>query len=217
MVLLDVLPRFSGGQTHYYPGFNSKNQGDREKLKLEIKKLIKEEIGLEAIVRTRCSPGLVGQAYHGNSSFQEPDILVLPNVPRDGSYCVDLTIERELQGDLAHIQTCMLFTTSFGERCIRVMTTCIPITKKIADVFYYADQVSCVRAMAYQAIDKAITFKVRDGKDYLIRKTLAVCGAYKREVVGMPPSKAHQLSVCRSLSMLPAMTLALIKSVSASL
>lgn len=67
------------------------------------------------------------------------------------------------------------------------------------------------------AIDKAITFKVRDGKDYLIRKTLAVCGAYKREVVGMPPSKAHQLSVCRSLSMLPAMTLALIKSVSAAL
>lgn len=64
------------------------------------------------------------------------------------------------------------------------------------------------------AIDKAVTFKVRDGKDYLIRKTIALCGAYKKEVVGMPPSKAHQLTVCRSLSMLPAMTLALIKSVS---
>lgn len=63
------------------------------------------------------------------------------------------------------------------------------------------------------AIDKAITFKVRDGKDYLVQKTVAVCGAYEREVIGVSPSKGHQLSVCRSLSMLPAMTLALIKSV----
>lgn len=144
------MPRFTGGQTHYYPGFNAHNQGDREKLLLEIKKLMKEEIGLEAIIRTRCSPGLVCKSYHGNFSFQEPDIFVLPNVPRDASYCVDLAIERELQGDLAYVQTCMLFTTSFGERCIRVMTTCLPVTKKITDVFYAADQSSCVRAMAYQ-------------------------------------------------------------------
>jgi protein transport protein SEC24 len=144
------VPRFTGGRTHYYPGFNSKNQGDREKLKLEIKHLVKEEIGLEAIIRTRCSPGLVCKSFHGNFSFQEPDIMVLPTVPRDASYCVDLSIERELQGDLAYIQTCMLFTTSFGERCIRVMTTCLPVTRKITEVFYNVDQLSSVRAMAYQ-------------------------------------------------------------------
>jgi protein transport protein SEC24 len=154
ITFVDVLPRFSGGQTHYYPGFSSKNQGDREKFRLEVKKLIKEEIGLEAIVRTRCSPGLIAKSYHGNFSFQEPDILVLPNVPRDSSYCVDLTIDRELQSDLAYIQTCMLFTTSFGERCIRVMTTCLLVTKKITDVFCFADQSSCVRAMAYQGNQK---------------------------------------------------------------
>lgn len=195
--------------------------------------MVKEEIGLEAIIRTKCSPGLVCKSYHGNFSFQEPDILVLPNVPRDGSYCVDLSIERELQGDLAYVQTCMLFTTSFGERCIRVMTTCLPVTRKITDIFYSADQLSCVRSLAYQgiffneiveadyltyifylAIDKAVTFKVRDGKEYLIQKTIAVCSAYSKEIIGIAPSKNSQLNVCRSLSLLPALTLALIKSVS---
>ncbi|KAG1062445.1 hypothetical protein G6F42_027423 [Rhizopus arrhizus] len=50
---LNVIPRFTGGQMHYYPGFNASNMGDREKLKLEIMKLVPEEIGLEAIVRTK--------------------------------------------------------------------------------------------------------------------------------------------------------------------
>ncbi|KAG2235504.1 hypothetical protein INT48_007902 [Thamnidium elegans] len=209
---LNVLPRFTGGQTHYYPGFSSKNQGDREKLNLEIKKLVKEEIGLEAIIRTKCSPGIVCKSYHGNFSFQEPDILVLPNVPRDGSYCMDLAIERELRGEYAYVQTCMLFTTCFGERCIRVMTTCIPVTKRVTDVYYAVDQLCCVRSLAYQAIDKAVTFKVRDGKEYLIQKAVDICRAYSKEVIGVTPSKNTQLNISRSLSLLPAMILALIKS-----
>jgi protein transport protein SEC24 len=147
-----VIPRFTGGQTHYLAGFSAKNAGDREKLKLEIKKLVREEVGLEAIVRTKCSPGLVCKAYHGNFSFQEPDILVLPNVPRDASYCIDLAIERDLQGDLAFIQTCMLFTSIKGERLIRVMTSCLPVTRKIAEVFYSVDQMSMARAMAFRGI-----------------------------------------------------------------
>jgi protein transport protein SEC24 len=147
-----VVPRFTGGQTHYFPGFNAKNTGDREKLKLEIKKLVREEIGLEAIVRTKCSPGLVCKAYHGNFSFQEPDILVLPNVPRDASYCIDLGIESDLPNNLAVIQTCMLFTSTKGERLIRVMTTCLPVTRKIAEVFYAVDQLSLAKAMVCQGI-----------------------------------------------------------------
>lgn len=147
-----MIPRFTGGQTHYFPGFSAKNAGDREKLGQEIKKLVREDVGLEAIVRTKCSPGLTCKAYHGNFSFQEPDILVLSNVPRDATYCVDLGIERDLPGDWAFIQTCMLFTSSKGERLIRVMTTCLPVTRKIAEVFYAADQMSMTRAIAFRGI-----------------------------------------------------------------
>lgn len=63
------------------------------------------------------------------------------------------------------------------------------------------------------AIDKAVTFKVRDGKEYLIQKALDICRAYSREVIGITPSKNTQMNICRSLSLLPAMILALIKSV----
>lgn len=64
------------------------------------------------------------------------------------------------------------------------------------------------------AIDKAVTYKVRDGKEYLIRKAIEICRAYSKEVIGITPSKNTQLNISRSLSLLPAMILALIKSVS---
>lgn len=44
----------------------------------------------------------------------------------------------------------MLYTSSLGERFIRVMTTCLPITRKITELFYAVDQQSAIRAMAYQ-------------------------------------------------------------------
>ncbi|KAI8358418.1 hypothetical protein BD560DRAFT_437722 [Blakeslea trispora] len=209
---LNVLPKYTGGQTHYYPGFNSKNQGDREKFRLEIEKLIKEQIGLEAIARTRCSPGLVCSAYYGNFSFQEPDILVMPNVSRDGSYCIDLAIDKDIQDNFVSIQTCMLLTTSQGQRIIRVMTTCLPVTKQVTELFYSADQLSVIRSLAYQALEKASTRKLKDGKDHLIRQTVDICRSYTKEVVGIAPSKSMQLNLCRSLSLLPAIALAILKT-----
>lgn len=59
-----------------------------------------------------------------------------------------------------------------------------------------------------------MTLKIRDGKEYLAQKTMAICNAYSKEVIGVVPSKSAQLNVCRSLSLLPAMMLALLKSVS---
>jgi protein transport protein SEC24 len=64
------------------------------------------------------------------------------------------------------------------------------------------------------AIDKAVTIKIRDGKGYLIQQTSDICSAYSKEVVGVVPSKSSQLNLCRSLSLLPALMLALLKSVS---
>ncbi|KAI9484105.1 MAG: Sec23/Sec24 trunk domain-containing protein [Benjaminiella poitrasii] len=212
---LNVLPSLTGGETHYFPGFSAGNQSDRLKLKSEICKLIREEVGLEAIMRTKCSPGLICTAYHGHFSFQSPDILVLPNVSRSGSYCIDLDIERRkgLRGDFGYLQTCLLFTTSKGERIIRVMTTCLPVTKNMTDVFYKADQMSIAKAISCRAIDKAITSRIKAGREYLIQQITDICRSYGKEVIGITATtKNIHLSLSSSLSILPVLILGLLKS-----
>ncbi|KAI8997046.1 hypothetical protein BDB01DRAFT_713526, partial [Pilobolus umbonatus] len=209
---LSVIPKFTGGRTYCYPGFDGRMEGDRNRLKYEMVNLLKEEVGSEAILRTKCSSGLICKSYHGNFLLQPPDILILPNVPRDGSYCIDLSIEKELTNDLVYIQTCMLYTTIRGERCIRVMTSCVPVTRKIIDVFYSADQLAIVRALSHQALEKSSSIRKKEGKDYLVQQMTSIFNAYSKEIVGSVPSKTQQLTISRSLSLLSVMLLGLIKS-----
>ena len=147
---LNVVPRFTGGQTHFYPGFHSTNQGDALRLKEEVISLLSEEIGLEAVLRTRCSQGIVCRAFYGNCTTRIPDIMALPNVPRDQSYCIELGIEEEIQSSFAHFQTAMLYTTCFGERRIRVMNLCLPVTKSISELYSSVDQVAIARTLCHQ-------------------------------------------------------------------
>ncbi|KAI8371496.1 uncharacterized protein BYT42DRAFT_501415 [Radiomyces spectabilis] len=188
---LNVIPRFTGGQTHYYPAFNQANVSDVVKLKEEVKMLLGEHIGLEAVMRTRCSPGLICKAFYGNCTTRVPDIMALPNVPRHQSYCVDLAIEEDIQSSMAFFQTALLHTTCTGERRIRVMTLCLPVTK---------------------TIDKAAIYKLRDAREYLTRSVIDICSGYGKEIMGSGASGAARLTMCRELSLLPLLVLGILKT-----
>ncbi|CAO3606653.1 unnamed protein product [Mucor hiemalis] len=208
---LNVVPRFTGGQTHFYPGFSGLNQGDAIRLKEEIISLLSEQVGLEAVMRTRCSPGIVCHAFYGNCTTRVPDIMALPNVPRDQSYCIDLGIEEDIQTNFVHFQTAMLYTTCFGERRIRVMNLCLPVTKSISELYSSVDQVALARAICHQATDKGANGKLRDGRDYLSKQVIDICSGYGKEVIGVSSANA-QLTICRELNLLPLLILGVLKT-----
>lgn len=156
MNCLDVIPRFTGGQTHFYPGFHAGNQAESVRLKQEIIALLSEEIGLEAVMRTRCSEGIICKAFYGNFTTRVPDVMALPNVPRGQSYCVELDLEEDIQSSCVFFQTALLYTTCFGERRIRVMNLCLPVTKSMSELYSSADQVIIARALCHQGTGKDI-------------------------------------------------------------
>ncbi|KAI7872890.1 hypothetical protein BDF14DRAFT_1877347 [Spinellus fusiger] len=209
---LNVIPRFTGGQTHYFPHPNVNSPADRIQLLQEIKSVLKEPIGLEAVMRTRCSPGIVCHAFHGNFTTRPPDIMALPNVPMDQSYCVDLVIEEDIQTPVVYFQTALLYTSCFGERRIRVMNLCLPVVSTAAQVFGAADQFAIARSLCHLAIDKAVTSKLRDARELLVKHTADICGAYGKEVIGAGSSAMSQLLMPQHLSLLPLLVLGILKS-----
>ncbi|CAO3624413.1 unnamed protein product [Cunninghamella echinulata] len=208
---LNVIPRFTGGQTHFFPGYNGNNQADNEKIKQEVMSLLGEKIGLEAVMRTRCSSGLICKSFYGNCTVRSPDIMALPNVPRGQSYCIEIGIEEDIQSPTVYFQTALLYTTCFGERRIRVMNLCLPVTKSISDMYTAVDQFSIARALCHQAIDKAATNKLREGRDLLWKSTAEICNTYSKEMMGSS-SNANQMTVCRELGLLPLLILGLLKT-----
>lgn len=128
------LPRFTGGQTYFYPGFHASRSEDALKFAHEFSELLAEEIGLEAVLRIRASRNLRMSAFHGNFFIRSTDLLALPNVPRNQSYCVEVAVEDEIRGPTACFQTALLHTTCYGERRIRVVTLCLPVTSSVTEM-----------------------------------------------------------------------------------
>ncbi|KAI8875208.1 hypothetical protein K501DRAFT_203111, partial [Backusella circina FSU 941] len=208
---LNVIPRFTGGQTHYFHEFKAENQAESYRLKQEVVALLSEEIGLEAVMRTRCSPGIICKSFYGNCTTRVPDIMALPNVPRDQSYCIEIAIEEDIQTSHAYFQTALLYTTCFGERRIRVMNLCLPVTKSISELYTSTNQIAIARTLCHQAIDLGVNKKLRDGRDYLSKQISELCTAYRKEIMGAAAS-ASQLTLCRELCLLPLLLLGVLKS-----
>lgn len=209
---MNVMPHFTGGKTHYYPMFNANNLTQATKVKEEIKHLLSEKIGMEAVMKTRTSPGLICREFHGHFTTRQPDIMALPNVPRDQTYVVELGIEEEIKAPTVYIQTALLFTTCEGERRLRVVTICLPVTTSLSQIFTSADQVAIAHTIAHQAMNKAATTKISSGTDHVADSIVQICKAYGKEVMASTASGSAHLSICDNLKLLPLLGLGLIKN-----
>ena len=56
---LSCLPRYTGGQTFYYPGWNASRSEDAMKFANEFSKFLSVEIALEAVMRIRATAGML--------------------------------------------------------------------------------------------------------------------------------------------------------------
>ncbi|KAJ8657095.1 hypothetical protein O0I10_007175 [Lichtheimia ornata] len=212
MATLGCLPRFTGGQTYFYPGFHASRSEDALKFAHEFSELLAEEIGLEAVLRIRASRNLRMSAFHGNFFIRSTDLLALPNVPRNQSYCVEVAIEDEVRGPTACFQTALLHTTCYGERRIRVVTLCLPVTSSVTDMLNSINPQAVTAYLANKAVERGQTSKLDDARDAVVNKTIDILGVYKSQVLGLGKgSTSPQLSVPEHLKLLPLLTLALIK------
>lgn len=63
---LSNLPRYTGGQTYFYPGWNAGRSEDAIKFASEFSDYLSSEIGLEAVLRVRATTGLRMSTFYGN-------------------------------------------------------------------------------------------------------------------------------------------------------
>ncbi|KAI9490579.1 hypothetical protein BDB00DRAFT_768538 [Zychaea mexicana] len=208
---LSCLPHYTGGQTYYYPGFNAARTEDAFKFAHEFSELLGEEIGLEAVIRIRASRGLRMNAFHGNFFIRSTDLLALPNVPRNQSYCVEVAIEDDIKTPTVCFQTALLHTTCHGERRIRVVTLCIPVTTSISEMYANANQQAIADYLANKGVERALSSKLDDARDAIVNKVADIFSVYKSHVLGSGPGSTPQLTGPSNLNLLPLLALCLIK------
>ncbi|NXD62641.1 SC24B protein, partial [Eolophus roseicapillus] len=207
---LACMSKYSAGCIYYYPSFHrSHNPAQAEKLQKDLKRYLTRKIGFEAVMRIRCTKGLSIHTFHGNFFVRSTDLLSLANVNPDAGFAVQMSIEESLTDtSLVCFQTALLYTSSKGERRIRVHTLCLPVVSSLADVYAGADVQAVVCLLANMAVDRSVSSSLSDARDALVNAVVDSLAAYMSTVSNLQQS---MLIAPNSLKLFPLYVLALLK------
>ncbi|KAL2194576.1 hypothetical protein P885DRAFT_80264 [Corynascus similis CBS 632.67] len=208
---LSNLPRYTGGQTWFYPGWNAGRPEDAIKFASEFSDFLSSEIGLEAVLRVRATTGLRMSTFYGNFFNRSSDLCAFPAFPRDQCYVVEVAIDENLTKNVVCLQTAVLHTTCNGERRIRVLTLALPTTTNLADVYASADQCAITTYYSHKAVERALSNGLDSARDMLQSKITELLQTFKKELAG--GSMGGGLQFPSNLRGLPALFLGLIKHV----
>lgn len=210
---IGFLPKITGGSLYYYPNFHAGKDGN--KFCHELLRCLSRETAFEAVMRIRMSKGFKIASYYGNFLNRSSDLLALPNCDADKAFGIQIQMEDGINpGPEAYMQTALLYTTSGGERRIRVHTTRIPTTDQIAELFSSVDEDALVCLMNKIAADRVIQKSSRglkDARDLFEQRTVDTYRTY-RSLFPQQEKGPDRLLYPKTLSNLAVESMALMKS-----
>ncbi|CAG0920020.1 unnamed protein product [Notodromas monacha] len=211
LATLSGISKFSGGCIHYIPGFHvTRFPLSGEKLEAELGRYLSRKIGFEAVMRVRCTRGLAVHTFHGNFFVRSTDLLSLPNVNPDAGFGMQVVIEEALTGvQNACFQAAVLYTSSKGERRIRVHTLCLPVSGSLPQLLHSVDQEAVVGLLAKMAVDRTVTASLTDAREAFVNMVVDMLSAFRAAEGG----GGMGLTSAPNARLIPVYVLALMKSV----
>ena len=209
---LSCLPRYTGGQTFYYPTYDAQHPENARKFAHELHAVLTSPISFEAVLRLRATRGIRTLSFHGNFFVRSSDLLALPSVPSDQSYMIECEVDEPLHTPFVVFQSVVLHSTSDGERRIRVMTTALPTTTSLSEVYASADQVAIATYFANKAVEKSLHARLDDARGLLRTRLTDILGAYRQTMTNTRGGNAAHLMIAQNLSLLPLLVLGLLRN-----
>jgi len=211
LATLSGISKFSGGQVQTFPGYHSHhNPPQAERFERALRRYLTRKIGFEAVMRIRCTRGMSLHTFHGHFFVRSTDLLSLPNVNPDSAFGMQVSIEEDLKDSReVSFQAALLYTSSKGERRIRVHTLCLPTTASLQEVIQGADQHCTVGLLSKMAVDRTLNSSLADAREAFIN----VCvDAIERWKVVQCINQPGVLPSSSALKLLPLLVLAALKS-----
>jgi protein transport protein SEC24 len=93
------------------------------------------------------------------------------------------------------------------------VTTGIPTTSNLSEVYASVDQVAVATYFANKAVERSVMYKLEDARDLLQNKLVEILQAYKGSMTAAGAGASAQLAISENMKMLPLLILGLLKNV----
>ncbi|KAG1368068.1 protein transport protein Sec24-like [Cocos nucifera] len=208
---LGSLAKYTGGQVYHLPSFQAATH--QEKLRYELARDLTRETAWESVMRIRCGKGVRFSTYHGHFMLRSTDLLALPAVDCDKAFAMQLSLEDTLMTtQIVYFQVALLYTSSSGERRIRVHTAAAPVVADLGEMYHQADTGAIISLLSRLAIENTQSHKLEDARQLMQLKLVKSLKEYRNLYV-MQHRLGGRLIFPESLKFLPLYVLSLCKSV----
>lgn len=183
LATLSEVAKFSTGCVYHFPNFNYRNDIHQVKrFEKTLTRYLTRKLGFEAVLRIRTSRGLALTGFYGNFFVRSPDLLALANVNPDSALAAQVTIEEKLPQYVC-FQSALLYTSSKGDRRIRVHTMCLPTTGDLLQLYNNFDLKATVSYLAKIGVERSMTGSaLADSREALVNAVVDSVGAYQKAV-----------------------------------
>jgi protein transport protein SEC24 len=222
LAALGELPKFTAGNLYSYVTFNPEKDGRR--FEEQLNKSLTQTTAFEAVMRIRCTKGMRISNFYGNFYIRGTDLMALPNVNQESVFAFDLAHdEQNVVSNYVTVQVALLYTSSDGQRRIRVMTQALPVTSLTSDLIAGMDTPTACNLLAKQAVDVGIKTSLDNARIKLQQSCVDIVrsakGGDKRTVSGYAvpqgpqPIENEDKPLPETIQLLPLYTLAMMKNV----
>ena len=161
------LCNITGGQLFYFPRFNMHR--DRLKFHHELYRVLTRTTGYDGVMLTRVSTGLAVTSQTGNFMLMYGTDMETANIDCDKTFVVHLRNEGKIpDNSTVGVQCALLYTTSKGQRRIRVHSLRLNTSGVMANVFLGSD----LETVTYLITDRTIRAAEKTAIMDLRRKAL---------------------------------------------
>ncbi|KAJ2345920.1 COPII coat Sec23p-Sfb3p heterodimer component [Coemansia sp. RSA 2618] len=209
LATLSQLSTVTGGELYSYPGFDGTRDGNR--FGADLRADVERTYGANAVLRIRTSDGLRVDEHFGNLFMRNHVDVELGGVTSDTAIGALLQYDGRLdEKQDVYFQIALLYTTSDGQRRIRVHNLAVPCTTLIGGMFRTAEVDTGMNLMAKVAVSEALSTPLKNIREKLSDRCVQILTAYRRNCAS--GSSPGQLILPEAYKLSPLYTLSLLKS-----
>jgi protein transport protein SEC24 len=172
------IAKFTGGEIFRTPGFEAHR--DHPLLQRVVYRTLSRVTGFEAVMRVRATKSVRVTQFHGRFFVRSTDLLAMPNVDSDKAYAVQFAFdEATIHDGPFTVQVALLYTTTSGERRIRVHTVAVPVSNSISDLICRADSPATAHILLRMASEAIKDRALDELKKTLTDKVVSALAAYR--------------------------------------
>ncbi|KAJ3013003.1 COPII coat Sec23p-Sfb3p heterodimer component [Thoreauomyces humboldtii] len=173
------LSALTGGELYLYPNFDTARDGLR--VAKDFINSLTKTYGFDALLRIRVSNGLKVTDHFGN--FYMKNVTDVEIAGLDSSKAIGVGFKHDGKLDEKHesaFQAALLYTTSSGERRIRVHNISVPNTTLLGNVFRFADMDTTINYLSKAAVAQTVSTTLKQVRERLTEKCVKILAAYRK-------------------------------------